>query len=147
MGLFSSKKPTTDHIVKIESAIFQAQTNYKEASKTDRPDWYVEAYKRAYTSTQFLVEMQKKYPSFFGKNSPSSNLEKINSERKTMERKFIDRFIISIEKKLLNYSTVRGKTNNFNKEISKFKYYSGEFLPETVLYFEEMIKERFSEYQ
>ena len=90
--------------------------------------------------------MQKKFPSFFGKNSPSSNLEKINSERKKMEKKFVDRFLISIEKKLLNYSTDRGKRNNFNKETDKFKYYAGEFLPETVKYFNEMIEERFPEY-
>lgn len=145
MGLFS-KKPTLTHIHEIESAIFEAQTSYKEVATTDRPDWFIEAYEKTYTSTEFLVKMERKYPSYFKKPTPSSNLEKINSERKKMEKKFVDRFIISIEKKLLNYSTERGKRNNFNKETDKFRYYAGDFLPETVDYFNKVIKERFSEY-
>ena len=145
MGFFS-KKPTVNQINQIESAIFQVQTNYKTVTSTDRVDWFIEAYENTYAALKILLDMQNKYPSYFGKNSPSSNLDKINSERKKMEREFIDRFITSIENKLLKYSTPRGKINNFIQETDKLRCHMDDFLPETIEYFEKTIKKRFSEY-
>ena len=73
-------------------------------------------------------------------------MNKIKSERQEMEKEFIDRYFICIEKKLLNYSTIRGKKNNFTKETDIFRYYAPEFLPETVDYFNKIISENFSDY-
>lgn len=145
MGLFS-KKPNRSQQVYIQSAIDEVQTQYKQVAKAERVDWFLEAYEKTYDAMDYLLKAEKNFPSYFGKHRPTSNLQKINSERPEMERQFIDRFILSIEKKLLNYSTERGKRNNFNKETDKFRYYADEFLPETVDYFNQMLKERFNQY-
>lgn len=145
MGLFS-KKPTGSQQAYIQSAISEVQIQYKQVAQTERVDWFLEAYKKTYDSMNYLINAEKKFPSYFGKHRPTTNMQKINSERPEMEKQFVDRFILSIEKKLLNYSTDRGKRNNFHKEVDKFKYYAAEFLPATVDYFNRIIQERFSEY-
>lgn len=145
MGLFS-KKPSGSQQVYIQSAISEVQTKYKYLTTVDRVDWFIEEYENIYRSMNFLLDAEKRFPSYFGKHKPSTNMKKIESERAEMEIQFIDRFILSIERKLLNYSTDRGKRNNFNKEANKFKYYAAEFLPETVDYFNKVIQERFTEY-
>ena len=63
-----------------------------------------------------------------------------------LEQKFIDRYVMSIERKLLDYTTIRGKTNNFNKMVDIFRYYSGDFEPANVNYFEFRLIERFPEF-
>ena len=145
MGLFS-KKPNGSQQVYIQSAINEVQTQYKYLTQVERVDWFVEAYENIYKSMNFLLDSEKRFPSFFGKYTPSTNMKKIESERNEMEKQFIDRFFLSIEKKLLEYSTMRGKKNNFIKETDKFRYYAGEFLPESVDYFNNIIETRYPEY-
>lgn len=142
----SKAKPNGSQQAYIQSAISDAQIHYKQVANTNRVDWFIEEYQKTYIAMNYLLEAEKKFPSYFGNPSPTSNLNKINHERPQMEKKFIDRFILSIEKKLLEYSTDRGKRNNFNKETDKFRYYAGEFLPESVTYFDELISERFPDY-
>lgn len=142
----SKAKPTGSQQVYIDSAIHDVQMHYKQVASTTRVDWFIEEYKSTYSSLNYLLDAEKKFPSYFGKNNPTSNLNKINCERPKMEKKFIDRYILSIEKKLLEYSTERGKRNNFNKETDKFRYYADEFLPESVVYFDKLISERFPDY-
>ena len=67
-------------------------------------------------------------------------------ERFLVEQDFIDRYMVSIERKLLDYSTIRGKTNNFNKKVDLFMFYAGEFQPENITYFEQVLAERFPEF-
>ena len=145
MGLFS-KRPNNEQQVYIKSTINEVQTQYKQVATTTRVDWFLESYKRTYSLMEDLLNVEKKYPTYFGNQSPSFNMKKIKSERAEMETQFVDRFILSIEKNLLNYSTARGKRNNFNKEVDKFKFYADEFLPETIDYFNKTLNEHFAEY-
>lgn len=88
---------------------------------------------------------ENKFPKYFKK--PSDNLNKITKELPECEKKFVDYTLNNLERKLLNYTTDRGKINNFNKEIDIFHYYAAEFLPETVIYFEKQIEKIFPKYQ
>lgn len=92
-----------------------------------------------------LLPYEQKYPNYFSPK-PSQIIKNFSSNKLVLEKNFIDRYIMSIERKLLDYTTIRGKTNNFNKMVNIFMYYAGEFESENVTYFEMMIKERFSEY-
>ena len=98
------------------------------------------------TSLNTLIAYEKKYSSFFKNPKPTANSAKVSRELPSVEKKFVDYTIINLERKLLKYTTDRGKRNNFNKEVDIFKYYAGEFLPQTVEYFDKQIHERFSEY-
>lgn len=145
MGLFD-KKPNAKTQVYIQSHINEVQTQYKYLTRVERVDWFLETYEKIYKEMNYLLDAEKKYPSYFGKHRPSTNMNKIKSERQEMEKDFIDRYFICIEKKLLNYSTIRGKKNNFTKETDIFRYYAPEFLPETVDYFNKIIRKNFSDY-
>ena len=145
MGIFS-KKPSGSQQAYIASAISEVQIQYKNVATTSNIENFLESYRKTKDSMKYLLDAERKFPSYFRHPKPSENMKKIESERLEMEHQLIDRLIVSIEKRLLDFSTDRGKRNNFNKEVDKFRYYAGEFLPETVNYFENIVKERFPEY-
>lgn len=145
MGLFS-KKPNQQEQNDISQHIFWVQSFYKSMYDGCGIDVFVDCKNRVFKSLDVLISYEKKYNSFFKKPKPSDNKEKVIRELPDVERHFVDYTITNLEKKLLNYSTDRGKRNNFNKETDKFRYYADEFLPETVDYFNQLIRERFSEY-
>ena len=90
-----------------------------------------------------LLKYEKKYPYFFNPK-PSEILKNFRENNKLiLEQNFVDRYIVEIERKLLNYSTMRGKLNNFNKMADCFRFEAGEFEPETVRYFEVELSKNF----
>ena len=145
MGLFS-KKPSQREQNDISQNIFNVQSAYRSMYDGCGVEVYVDCKNRLMKSMNTLLAYEKKYPSYFKHPTPTENAKKIQEEMQEVEMHFVDYTITYIEKKLLNYSTARGKTNNFNKETDKFKYYAGEFLPGTVEYFDKMLHEHFSEY-
>lgn len=146
MGLFgNTRMPNELEAMKIQMAIETLQGHYKWICQTDDLNAFINGSDFIKQDIKQLLEYEKKYPKFF-KNKPSYGWNRILQERLEVEQDFIDRYIISVERKLLDYSTIRGKTNNFNKKVNLFKYYSGEFKPENVNYFEMKLKERFSEF-
>lgn len=146
MGLFGNKRMPTDlEAMKIQSTIESLQGHYKWICQTDDLRAFVTGTNFMKEDIKQLLSYEKKYPYFF-KNKPSHAWNKILQERKDVEKDFIDRYIISIERKLLNYSTLRGKTNNLNKMVDIFRYDAGEFNPESVNYFEMKLRERFPEF-
>lgn len=145
MGLFS-KNPSKHEQEDITQHIFWIQSFYKTINDGCGIEVFVDCKNRVLNSLEILISYEKKYNSFFKKPKPSDNKKKIFRELPEIERRFVDYTIVKLEKKLLDYSTDRGKRNNFNKEVDKFMYYAGEFLPSTVDYFNRIINERFSEY-
>lgn len=145
MGLFS-KKPNQREQNDISQHIFLVQSSFRSMYDGCGIEIFIDCKNRVLQSLETLIAYEKKYNSFFKKPTPSDNKEKVIRELPEVEKRFVDYTITKIEKKLLDYSTERGKRNNFNKEIDKFKYYAGEFLPETVDYFNKVIQERFPEY-
>lgn len=145
MGLFS-KNPTSKEQAEISQNIFWVQSFYKTLHDGCGVEVFADSKQRVFSSLNLLIKYEKKYPSFFKHPTPTENYNKVLKELPKVEKKFVDYTVVYIEKKLLNYSTDRGKRNNFNKETDKFRYYAGEFLPETVDYFTKMIQERFPEY-
>ena len=145
MGLFS-KKPNQREQNDISHHIFLVQSSYRSMYDGCGIEIFIDCKNRVLQSLETLIAYEKKYNSFFKKPTPSDNKEKVIRELPEVEKRFVDYTITKIEKKLLDYSTDRGRRNNFNKEIDKFKYYAGEFLPETVDYFNMVIHERFQEY-
>ena len=67
MGLFS-KKPSGSQPVYIQSAISEVQTKYKYLTTVDRVDWFIEEYENIYRSMNFLLDAEKRFPSYFGKH-------------------------------------------------------------------------------
>lgn len=146
MGLFQSKrKPDEFEAMRIQSAIEALQDHYKWICQTDDLGAFINGTNFMKDDIKKLLSYERNYPSFF-KSKPSAAQNKILMERLEVEKNFIDRYIMSIERKLLDYSTMRGKTNNFNKKVDLFKYYAGEFKPESIDYFKKMISERFPEF-
>lgn len=146
MGLFDKiRMPNDLEALKIKIAIESLQDHYKWICKTDDLGAFINGTNYMKDDIKQLLSYEKKYPRFFI-NKPSKGWDRILEERAGVEEDFIDRYIVAIEVKLLEYSTMRGKTNNFNKKVDLFRYYSGEFKPESVNYFEQMIKERFPEF-
>lgn len=146
MGLFGNKRmPSELDAMKIQSGIESLQGHYKWVCNTDDLGAFINGSNFMKDDIENLLYYERKYPNFF-RNKPSYGWSVILEERSDVEQQFIDRYIISIERKLLDYSTMRGKTNNFNKKVDLFRYYAGEFKPESVNYFEQMIKERFPEF-
>ena len=145
MGLFS-RNPSRTEQNDISQHIHYVQSSYKMMYDGCGIEVFVDCKNRTLSSLEILVSYENKYHSYFKKPRPSDNKATVLKELPDVERKFVEYTILNLEKKLLNYSTDRGKRNNFNKEIDKFRYYAGEFLPETVDYFNQMIEERFPEY-
>ena len=145
MGLFT-KNPSQKEQQEISQDIFLVQSSYKTMFDGCGVEVFVSCKQRVFSCLNVLIKYEKKYPSFFKNPKPTENYNKVIKELPKTERKFVDYTITQIEKKLLNYSTERGKRNNFNKETDKFRYYAGEFLPETVDYFTKIVSERFPQY-
>ena len=146
MRLFGNKRMPDDlESMKIQMAIESLQGHYKWICQTDDLGAFVNGTNFMKDDIHQLFEYEKKYPNFF-RNKPSYGWNRILQERAGVEQNFIDRYIMSIERKLLNYSTLRGKTNNFNKMVDLFRYYAGEFEPENVKYFEMKLFEDFPEF-
>lgn len=147
MGLFGIKKmPTFDEKIKIESELNMLNSYNNGATRVDDVGLFINDIESIKEIVERLIKYERKYPNYFNPK-PSEILKKFRTNNKLiLEKNFIDRYIISIEKKLLDYSTIRGKTNNFNKKVDLFRYYAGEFEPENVNYFEIKLRERFPEF-
>ena len=133
------EKMKADSIIAWVSDLYSAQFN-----KTDDLEAYILQRDSIKEEMQKLIDMQKKTPRLFGKNTPVKAWRKMQDETPVCERKFVERHIIAIEKKILNYKTDCGKINNLNNMIDKFMYYAGEFQPETVDYFRELVAIHFN---
>ena len=147
MGLFrkKNKMPSELDALKINQSISFLKEHYEWIRQTDSLDAFIMGSNQMKQDINKLFEYEKKYPKFFS-HKPSYGWNIILQERKGVEKDFIDRYMLSIERKLLDYSTLRGKKNNFTKKVDLFRYYAGEFEPENVNYFERCLIERFPEY-
>lgn len=145
MGLFSRGKISeVDHIKLVSGAEYVHNLYDGIYHRTDDVEALVKQREFLNEELNKLICLQNKYPLSFRKNTPKEAAQKIKDELPNAERLFVERYIISIEKKLLNYKTPRGKMNNLINMVDKFKYYSGEFLPETVDYFKQLVKQHFN---
>ena len=146
MGLFS-QNPNGKTQGVIAQKAFQVQSSYKMMFDGCGIEVFVNCKKTVFDGVNTLIMYENKFPKYFRKPKPSDNLNKITKELPECEKKFVDYTLNNLERKLLNYTTDRGKINNFNKEIDIFHYYAAEFLPETVIYFEKQIEKIFPKYQ
>ena len=146
MGLFSKPKmPNEDDLFYIEQSLRMLETYNDWATRGDNIVGFfnsIDCLKKEYKE---LLKYEKKYPNYFNPK-PSQILNNFGAHKLLLEQKFIDRYVMSIERKLLDYTTIRGKTNNFNKMVDIFRYYSGDFEPANVNYFEFRLIERFTEF-
>lgn len=146
MGLFSKPKmPNADDAFWIRQKL-ETLNNYNDwVTRGDNITGFFNDVEGLRNTVKELVKYEKKYPNYFNPK-PSQILNNFSSNKLLLEKGFIDRYIMAIERKLLDYSTMRGKTNNFNKMVDIFRYYSGEFEPENVNYFEMKLRERFPDF-
>ncbi len=146
MGLFSkSKMINDDDAFYIDRILRMLQTYNDWATNGDNIIGFFNSIECLKNEVLQLLPYERKYPNYFDPK-PSDVLNNFESYKLLLEQKFIDRYIVSIERKLLNYTTIRGKTNNFNKMVDIFRYESGEFEPENINYFESKLAERLPEY-
>lgn len=145
MGIFLNKKPDELELMKINSRIEFINDRYKWICSTDDLDAFITGTNLMNEDIKFVLKFKTKYPNYI-KKSNLSILSKISKEKMFVERKFIDRYIMAIERKLLDYTTERGKTNNFNKKVDLLRYYADQLEPETLVYFNSQLSERFPQY-
>ena len=146
MGLFGNKRiPTGMDEFEINQRL-QSINYYNDVVKRgDNITGFFNDVEGLRNTVKELVRYERKYPNYFNPK-PSQILNNFSTNKLILEKGFIERYIIAIERKLLDYSTMRGKTNNFNKMVDIFRYYAGEFEPENVNYFEMKLRERFPEF-
>lgn len=146
MGLFNKYKMPNEEDAFWISQKLEMINNYNDwVKRGDNITGFFNSVEGLKNTVKELVKYEKKYPNYFNPK-PSQILNNFSTNKLLLEKGFIDRYIMAIERKLLDYSTMRGKTNNFNKMVDIFRYYAGEFEPENVNYFEMKLKERFSEF-
>ena len=145
MGIFITRMPKGIDEFEIQNRITQLKYHNEVFPRTNNVLGFLNAIKDVKEDFIFLKRYEKKYPKYFNPK-PSDALAQFNSNMPMIERNFIDRYVQTIERKLLDYSTIRGKRNNLNKMVDIFRYYAEEFLPETLEYFDEILKSRFSDY-
>lgn len=137
-----NKRPTEMEDFKIRKYLQIIKYQQEWIKSVDNIEGFFNAVNSLHKTFAELSVYGKKYPNFFNPN-PVQTLKNFSTHKLVFEKNFIDRYIVAIEKRLLNYSTARGKINNFNKMVDIFRYYAGEFEPENVNYFEMKLKERF----
>lgn len=93
-----------------------------------------------------MVDLQKEYPSVFKEISPLDIYMALERDRFELECTVVDKVVSQIERKLLKYTTEKGKQNNFNKEFDIFRYDSEVALPQTFDYFVEQMNTKFPQY-
>lgn len=146
MGFFSKPKtPNENDKFWIEQKLALIDTYNNWVTSGDNITGFFNGIESLKAAVKELLPYEKKYPDYF-KPKPSQILSNFCTNKLLLEKGFIDRYIISIERKLLNYTTIRDKTNNFNKMVDIFRYEAGEFEPESVDYFEMKLRERFPEF-
>lgn len=146
MGLFGNRRmPNADDAFWISQKL-ETLNHYNDwVTRGDNITGFFNNVEGLRNTVKDLIKYEKKYPNYFNPK-PSQILNNFSTNKLLLEKGFIDRYIMSIERKLLDYSTMRGKTNNFNKMVDIFRYYAGEFEPENINYFEMMIRQRFPEF-
>ena len=147
MGLFNlfTKKPNEDDLFWIEQDLEKIKYYNDVLKRGGNITAFLNGMDSLKNTLNDLIKYEQKYPNYFNPK-PSEILKNFRENNKLiLERNFIDRYIIEIEKKLLNYSTIRGKSNNFNKMVDLFRFEAGEFEPETVKYFEVELSKNFPE--
>lgn len=144
MGLFGKRMPTLEEKLQIDSELTMLNSYNNGVTRVDDVGLFLSDVESLKEIVGRLIKYEIKYPNYFNPK-PSQILNSFSTNKLLLEKGFIDRYIMAIERKLLDYSTMRGKTNNFNKMVDVFRYYSGEFEPENVNYFEIKLKERFSD--
>lgn len=95
-----------------------------------------------------LVEDAEKYPSLFENSEikPSEAYEALLAQKPELEKKIVDNFFYELERYLLNYTTEKGKKNNFKKKTDVFAFDLQELSADTFDYFQQQLHERFPEY-
>lgn len=144
MGLFS-KKPNQHDAFMIKQKMQELNYYNETIVRMDNVEGFLNQISGLKNTVIDMQKYERKYPDVFNPK-PSKILENFETNKLILEKNFIDRYLLAIERKLLNYSTMRGKTNNFNKMVDIFKYYAGEFEPENVNYFSIKLQERFPEF-
>lgn len=144
MGLFS-KKPNQHDAFMIKQKIQELNYYNETIARMDNVEGFLNQISGLKNTVIDMQKYERKYPDVFN-TKPSKILKNFGTNKLILEKNFIDRYLLAIERKLLNYSTMRGKTNNFNKMVDIFKYYAGEFEPENVNYFSIKLQERFPEF-
>ena len=144
MGLFS-KKPNQHDAFMIKQKIQELNYYNETIARMDNVEGFLNQIGGLKNTVIDMQKYERKYPDVFNPK-PSKILKNFETNKLILEKNFIDRYLLAIERKLLNYSTMSGKTNNFNKMVDIFKYYAGEFEPENVNYFSIKLQERFPEF-
>ena len=148
MGLFSKKikMPNSKDLFWIEQNLEKLNYHNGCVNRTNNIEGFFNEITSIKSVVKDLIKYENKYPDYFNPK-PTEILKNFNKNNKLiLEKNFIDRYLMAIERKLLDYSTMRGKTNNFNKMVDLFRYYAGEFEPENVKYFEMKLFEDFPEF-
>ena len=147
MGLLNLiMKPSKKEQNEISQNIFWAQSYYDFIKSSCGVESFIDNKKRLLSALIVLVNYETKYPRYFNHPKPTENHAKVQSELPAIEKNYVDYYMSHIANKLLKYSTTRGKTNNFNKEVESFRRFGADFLPGTMEYFERQLEIHFNQY-
>lgn len=144
MELFS-KKPNQEDAFWIKQITQELNYHNDIIVRMDNVEGFLNEIHSLKDTVKKLLKYENKYPSVFNPK-PSVILKNFELNKILLEKNFIDRYILTIERKLIDYTTERGKINNFNKKVDLFRYYADEFEPETLVYFNCRLSERFPQY-
>jgi len=131
--------------IQIKNDLKDAQFKTLHIQETNEPISFNNWYNQALESSKKLLYWEEKYPKAFN-ISPCTMVETLINTRNELERDMIDRWIHNLERTLIQYSTEKGKMNNFKKQVDLFKFDSEVLLPESIDYFQSELEKHYSQY-
>ena len=135
------KKPTFQEATTFNSDYASFRDLCSAIPKADDVDVFVTQRKNLMENLSRMIAFQKKYPKMFkGKDSPQKIAEQMKKDRKQFEKAFVDRYIKATMRNIIEYKTDRGREDCFTHAVEVFAFYHDEFLPETMKYFQKLIK-------
>lgn len=130
----------------IESDMKFMKDQIERLKKCDTINKYNAEYKYAMELVKIMVKWESKYPLSFKDVKPHMIYESMVNERADLQCIMIDNWISNLDRKLLRYTTDKGKRNNFIKEVDIFRYDCTCLHPDAVNYFKESLKAKYPQY-
>lgn len=150
MGLFSKKKGNKNSNSVINEAISMQvklmQDNIDRLKCADSIQNLEDRLEVAITSIKKLGDMTKQYNAKLVGFDEDELVSALQNDVPEIERIMIDNWINNLDRKILNYTTEKGKKSNFIKEVEKFRFDYNKLDKTSIDYFEKKVSEKYSEY-
>lgn len=133
-------------LMSIESTTNRILDNIEYLKKSETILYFNKNYERIFLYLDDLINQKRNHPNYNFPVDPDELYSKLKQEKHLLECFVVDNAIEKINRKLLNYTTDKGKYNNFVKEYNIFLYDRDAMSDYSLNYFFQKTKELYPEY-